>query len=244
MTHDLSTAKFSTLERARSSYQAAAYSLPLTDNDPKVENIDENCSSYTNPLSLDKSEIRARSSNGPNVSPLPATASSPSPMDSKGVHQYEYEVSLVPSPLWIGRDSDDTSRLLLIPAPRSSHHTSSQCHSLPLSSTSRPFSVTFPTSTSAWLEVRTRDRNNAHLTSFAGMIAKNIADIDTLIKATYEAQTARYTVKRQISDGDDEDSKRAVLMTNIARMKAAGWKRERFAPEKYQELCAMALAEL
>lgn len=63
---------------------------------------------------------------------------------------------------------------------------------------------------------------------------------------TRAVQSARFFTKRLASYGleDDEETRAANLRFRIARLKAAGWKMERFAPGRYQELCARALAEL
>ena len=76
------------------------------------------------------------------------------------------------------------------------------------------------------------------------MIADHISTVDTLIQKTQEVQSARYFTKRLASYGEDEETKAANLRFRIARLKASGWKMERFAPGRYQELCARALGEL
>ena len=107
-----------------------------------------------------------------------------------------------------------------------------------------PSLITFSTSTSSWLHSRAYKRYNGHLISFSEMLAKHIRTIDSLIQTTQEAQSARHTIKRMASYGDDEEARARDLKARIARLKAAGWRRERFAPEKYQDLCEEALAEL
>ena len=76
------------------------------------------------------------------------------------------------------------------------------------------------------------------------MLAKHIRIIDSLIKTTQEAQAVRQIIKKMASYGDDEEARARDLKARIARLKAAGWRRERFAPERYQDLCEEALAEL
>lgn len=76
------------------------------------------------------------------------------------------------------------------------------------------------------------------------MLAKHIRTIDSLVQATQEAQSVRHTIKRMTSYGDDEEARARDLKARIARLKAIGWRRERFAPERYQDLCEEALAEL
>lgn len=109
---------------------------------------------------------------------------------------------------------------------------------------SRPTSVTFAVSVDSWLQVRSYERYNNRLAAFAEVIANHISAVDVLIQKTRGVQSARYFTKRLASYGEDEESRAANLRFRIARLKAVGWKMERFAPERYQELCARALAEL
>ena len=76
------------------------------------------------------------------------------------------------------------------------------------------------------------------------MIVNHLSIIETLTQKTKGVQSARYFTKRLASYGEDEETRAANLRFRIARLKANGWKMERFAPERYQELCARALAEL
>lgn len=87
------------------------------------------------------------------------------------------------------------------------------------------------------------DRYNAHLISFAGMLDYHLRVIDTLLHDTKTALANRYTCIRLPSFADEE-AKAADLRVRTERLKAGGWKRERFAPERYQDLCERALAEL
>lgn len=109
---------------------------------------------------------------------------------------------------------------------------------------SRPTSITFSDSVDSWLQARAYERYNNCLATFDEMIANHISTVDILIQKTRGVQNARYFTKRLASYGDDEETKAANLRFRIARLKASGWKMERFAPERYRELCARALAEL
>ena len=111
-------------------------------------------------------------------------------------------------------------------------------------SDSRPTSVTFSVSVDSWLQARSYERYNNCLAAFAEVIATHISSVETLIQKTKGVQSARYFTKRLASYGEDEESRAANLRFRIARLKASGWKMERFAPGRYQELCAKALAEL
>ena len=67
------------------------------------------------------------------------------------------------------------------------------------------------------------------------MLARHIQTIDVLIRATREAQ-ARGRKGEEVMMGD--------LKTRIRRLKEGGWRRERFCPGRYQDLCDVALGEL
>ena len=109
---------------------------------------------------------------------------------------------------------------------------------------SRPTSTTISVSVDSWLRARSHERYNHHLAAFAEVIANHISAVDTLIRKTRAVQSARYFTKRLASHGEDEELKAANLRFRIARLKASGWKMDRFAPGRYQELCTRALAEL
>ena len=76
------------------------------------------------------------------------------------------------------------------------------------------------------------------------MLNNHISTINILIQSTQEAQRMKYFAKRLVSHGDDEAARAADLKSRIVRLKAAGWRRERFRPEMYEALCERALDEL
>ena len=76
------------------------------------------------------------------------------------------------------------------------------------------------------------------------MLHSHIQAINSLIQATKEAQAANQAGRRLVSYGYSEEAKAADLKARIERLKKNGWTRKRFRPERYQELCAKALAEL
>ena len=65
------------------------------------------------------------------------------------------------------------------------------------------------------------------------MLARHIQTIGGLIRATREAQ-ARWRKGDEMGD----------LKVRIRRLREAGWRRERFSPGRYQDLCDVALADL
>ena len=129
------------------------------------------------------------------------------------------------------------------PCMRSQTSTHQHCVSA-AHSDSRPTSITLSASVESWLQARSYERYNNCLAAFAEMIANHIEAVDALIEKTRGVQSARYFTKRLASHGEDEESRAANLRFRIARLKASGWKMERFSPDRYQDLCARALAEL
>ena len=93
-----------------------------------------------------------------------------------------------------------------------------------------------------------RLRYDAHLADFRDMLDRHHSEVLALIVATMEAQTNRYSGWRQSvfveREADDEDLKAAHLQERIMRLRAKGWKRERFDPSRYEDLCEQAMAEL
>ena len=118
-----------------------------------------------------------------------------------------------------------------------------QRHASPAHSDSRPTSIAFSVSVDSWLQARSCERYNKRLAAFAGVIANHVSTIEIQTRKTQEVQSARYFTKRLASYGEDEETRAANMRFRIARLKASGWKMERFSPERYQELCAKALAE-
>ena len=65
------------------------------------------------------------------------------------------------------------------------------------------------------------------------MLARHIQTIEGLIRATREAQ-ARGRKGDEMGD----------LKARIRRLREGGWRRERFSPGRYQDLCDVALGDL
>ena len=84
----------------------------------------------------------------------------------------------------------------------------------------------------------------ADLAAFADMLDNHIATVNALIASTQANLAMRNSGKRQAAYEDDEVMEEADLEARVKRLKATEWKRERFRPEKYQELCKRALEEL
>lgn len=255
MTHSLSIAKLHALEQAKASYQAAASSL----SDPDIileihASYDTDSLSTCSSMSLPESEcwgshiaiadtfVRHDSADG--------CASSPSSIEPDGVIHSSNK--LRPSPLCITKvsrfDTQPNKRKddRVIPKASSMPHCNTPSKRRPSTppTASRPIFVIFSNSVDSLFQLRNYDLYNDHLTSFAKMLASHISAVDLNIQKTQEAQAARYFTKRQAIYGEDQEAKAADLRARISRLRANRGQMERFAPERYQELCAQALAEL
>ncbi|MCJ1391189.1 hypothetical protein MMC18_004051 [Xylographa bjoerkii] len=107
-----------------------------------------------------------------------------------------------------------------------------------------PATVTFSECTTTWLHDRATQRYNAHVVDFEQMLHNHVEVVDMLIRATAEVQADRHPDKTPTSSSNDDEARAADRGARIEKLKANGWKRERFRPERYQDLCARALAEL
>lgn len=229
---NLSAAKVSLLERAKASYLSAAASLPesnFSTSDLVDHHSDDSSDNTTESFGLPSRP----STPCLNRAPSSAYPSSPSSVESVEDFLHNQEDIPKPSPLRINKVQRLGSILDTPTTPRPTR---------PISVASAK-SVTFAPSTSTWLQERSLDRYNAHLISFASMLDHHIRVVDTLLDDVKIAQANRYTCTRLPSYADEE-TKTADLRVRIGELKAKGWKRERFAPERYQELCERALAEL
>jgi len=250
LTHDLSTAKLYVLKEAKSSYQAAASSLPIADITPEIDDDDDNFSYITYASSdSDESEILDYYKFAPDLSTPPAYVTSPSSVESCDFGQ---EVKrLRTSPLCLPRSSSfvgewrkEDRKIVQFDNTIDSFPTPPK--SLPMTPTSvaRPQSVHLHALELELLHSRIHERYNASLATFAELLANHTHSIDLLIQKAQEADANRYTIKRQLSFYGDEEAKASDIKARISRLKAIGWRRARFLPERYQDLCAAALAEL
>jgi hypothetical protein len=112
----------------------------------------------------------------------------------------------------------------------------------PSSPTPATFTMSTRTNTSVWMLDQAQRRFDALVAELAPMLERHIEAINMMIEDAVEAKTHRY-VSTNVDSGDEEKN-RIARQVRIAKLKARGWKRERFNPQRYQELCAKALAEL
>ena len=232
---NLSAAKISLLVRAKESYLKAVASLPKSSliASDSVDHHSDDSSENTS----ESSELPSRHStpcpNRTSTTTYPSSPSSPSSVESAEDFLYDQDYIPKPSPLRIGQAHQPSS---IFSSPTTSRP------ARPISAASVK-SVIFTVSTSTWLQKRSSDRYSAHLISFAGMLDYHIRVIDALLQDAQSAQANRHACIRLPSYADDE-TKAADRRGRIERLKAKGWKRKRFAPERYKELCERALAEL
>lgn len=108
--------------------------------------------------------------------------------------------------------------------------------------TPTPKTVAFSEGTTTWLRGRAGERYDSHRIELLDMIQGHIDAADMLIEATKRAQMVRQTVSIGLDDG--EESPVVDRQARIKELRARGWQRERFRPERYQELARKALSEL
>ena len=243
--HPLSVSKLQSLEEAKTSYEAAASRLPapqrFLDLDPTFDDDCDTCSTHSS--SSVESEILDYYRYTSRPSTPHDDASSFSTVES--VNVFQGSGFLKPSPLRIRKSplSDNQDNQLFSQALTQAPSAPPPTFRPPTPPRLRPASISL-SDTSDWLRRCSLERYNSHLASFASMLANHVSNIESLILKTREAQSMRYFAKRLASYGEDETAKAADLKARAVRLKAAGWRRERFRPEKYQELCDRALEEL
>ncbi|KAL8784201.1 MAG: hypothetical protein Q9213_004093 [Squamulea squamosa] len=249
--HDLSEAKVLNLFQARKSYEAAAASLPLaTDSTPNGGWDDESILEPPNSSNAPwfQTPVKSRIAKYQSVSPTLA-----SKFHFRTARASREAVE--PSPLHIHKNLQISS--FPITPPRSNPARSHQCefqlsppqtpgsriHDEISPSSSRRLSVTFSASSFTWFQQRSTRRYNAHVADFSIMLKGHIASVEHAISNLRDIRSDRH-VERLASFGANPGARAADLRVRIGRLKADGWKRKRFAPERYQELCVKALAEL
>lgn len=247
--HDLSDAKVSSLLQAKESYKAAANSLPVANASRLSWDDDAMFETPNSPgTPWFQSPIRSRIAKYQCASPTLASRFQFRPARAS-------RDLMEPSSLHIHKNLEINSFPITPPRsrPARSHRAdfrqsppqtppSKARNSIALSSGSR-LSVTFSASSFTWLHQRSTERYNDHVAEFSSMLQGNIASVENAISSVRDIQSNRQ-VKRLASFGANPEARAVDLRARIARLKANGWKRKRFAPERYQELCAKALAEL
>ena len=123
---------------------------------------------------------------------------------------------------------------------------SSPCTPLPTTSYQlrTPATVTFSECTTTWLQDRATQRYSAHAANFEPMLLRHVEVVDILIRSTMKVQADRHTAQASARSINGSQSGATDRQARIEKLKANGWKRERFRPERYRELCGQALAEL
>ncbi|KAI4250800.1 MAG: hypothetical protein LQ352_005244 [Teloschistes flavicans] len=257
--HDLSETKLTRLHQAREAYDAAAISLPSkqgvlwrqswsTDAGSVRSGISENSEDmwYGSPtknrwierfaISLPYSDRNQRSS-----ARTSNRALKPSPLR---IHKHLVRGSLTVTPPRSRPPENEANhgfRQSQIP-PLSAKPTDDTNPSTPPRPAS-PLSVTLLSSTTISPHGQTRLRFDRLLVEFADMLRGHKDAVERLILGVQDSQTSRH-VKRLASFSADKEARAADLQRRIVKLRAIGWERERFRPERYQDLCETALAEL
>ncbi|MCJ1374785.1 hypothetical protein MMC20_006017 [Loxospora ochrophaea] len=115
------------------------------------------------------------------------------------------------------------------------HTTPKHCRSTSSSLTPSPLrirkiSVSFTADTNSWLLQRSVERYNAQLLSFAAQLRRHVEIVSELYHWTVKAQRMEYASEE--------------METRVERLRANGWKRERFDSGRYEALGRMAWVEL
>ena len=240
LTHNFSISKLPMLKTARASYEAAALSLPVAESTNYDHIFQNNDTSSERSFSTFNASVKTTTPS-PSRPGSPICSSSPSSIDSHYSID-DYKDIRRPSPLRINKPANSYSNPVSdtnepsTPVPRIPHS--------PSVTSIRPSSITFSASASTWLKSRAHDRYNAHLTSFAEMLAAHLEVVESLISAAEEIQGNRYTARRLINHGSEGEARAEDMRARIVKLRERGWKRARFAPERYMNLCAKALSEL
>ncbi|KAL8920953.1 MAG: hypothetical protein Q9208_005979 [Pyrenodesmia sp. 3 TL-2023] len=250
--NDLAREKLQSLESAVASYTAAAAALPASE---ALATWDTDWNLVKKSDFIHTTQLRTPTKRG--LAQCHDVFSTFTPIPPRRFTR-ESIGALIPSPLHIKTDVDPGSVPNTPPRSKpagtvSNAFRKSQCY-LPFTPpknvipSSPPFSarrrsITFSASPFQWLQDRSARRYNAHLTDFANMLRDHRDVVENLISDVKDIQGNK-RVKRLASFGEDREARAADLRERIVRLRAKGWRRERFSPEKYQRICALALAEL
>jgi len=232
-THNLSATKPRTLQLARESYEAAAASLPrpatlaVTAKDDENDDYEEeeDANSSTRSFSDTASSYSVTSSHTPNDDDDDDNERPTSPHPTTQPPPPRRPASPAPSP------PSTTSTAALRPSPlrirkKAVHFPPTPPRSHPSPPPSFPHRPN--PSTASY---------NTHLISFATTLQTRIHAVDALLHRTDVAQQHG----RRGAGGDGEAEGREA---RIERLRAGGWRRERFVAGRCEEVCARALAEL
>ncbi|KAI9834757.1 MAG: hypothetical protein M1819_002843 [Sarea resinae] len=112
--------------------------------------------------------------------------------------------------------------------------------------TSRRNSLQLDDNTDVWLRLRALERFNNHLVSLSESIQDHLKAVDSQIISISEAQANwKLPIPFKLHAGaPQEDINLVEKRARIERLRANGWKRERYCGARYEDLCQRALAEL
>lgn len=251
--HDLSDTKLTNLNQAREGYKAAATCLPAIEKPVWRESwIDDATSGKSDSTEIPwyQTPTKCRLTQQPKMSPSVFTGTETGSARSS-------VRALQPSPLRIRKYFNVDGFPITPPknkctvlvgdgfSPEKEHLPCPPTDIDPYTSPppSRPLSIALSASSHTSPLQQSRERYNRYLADFADLLQGHVVSIEDLISSVKNAQANR-NVKRLASFGADREAWEADLRDRIVRLRASGWRWERFRPEKYQDLCEVALAEL
>ena len=255
--HDLSETKLATLQKARRHFEATANALP----NAKTLASRDSWASAAGSARLDPTETQwfqtptktriARISQLSQFSPFSPMSPSALTDNHIGSARSSYQ-ALKPSPLRIRIPKPFEPNCIPVTPPKLERSKDGtplvSPPSIGLRTPSR-HSRQSSTATAWWKSPHaspsqiSHGRYNRLLEDFATMLQGHIASVDHLMKDVQTVQANRH-IKRLASFSADKEARSADLRERIVKLKASRWKRTRFRPEKYQDLCEVALAEL
>lgn len=263
--HDMFMAKVESFQHAKLCFEQAILSLPLpamcsnnngacsTDSASEIDDtasLDDSVSSMGSPQPV---EVTKMSSIEPfeqpissigTLKPLPLIICKAAQSGNTSFKEKRafFEAKLVTSKSMPSSELSPKSPASETPSPATSPRMVSVSHcdnapSIPM--TSPKLNITGPHS-------RAQERYNEQLQDFAQILTKHIYHVDRAIATTREAQASgrRRLIKERKYASNEEDENAMDLRARIIKLKARGWIRERFMPERYQKICERALAEL
>lgn len=263
--HSMSLAKIQTLQHAKSSFEKATSSLPILDTRNVINDscspdsvseaddsvsLEDSVSSIGSPHLVDSVRTKSRELSAP---PSPTTDTlKPLPLQiskhvQSGSTSFKEKRAFFEAKLYSSKRTPSISTLPKSPvsekpspAPSPSMGPLGACHTPHLKPKTSLYS-SIPR-----VQSLAHERYIKQLQDFAQTLTKHVCSVDEAIAATQEAQAngRRRLIKERKSRSNEDEEEVMDLQTRIARLKAKGWIRERFMPERYQKLCERVLSEL
>ena len=260
--HDMSMAKIQKLQHTKSCFERAISSLPQPDirlniNDPcstdsgsendDTASLDDSVSSVGSPQPI---AVVKSSSKDPAEQPSPSPGSrKPLPLQicraiQNGSSSFNEKRAFFEAKLAASNGAPSRIASPKSPTVEEAVLTADPALDCPPPNYNKP--LPSPGTDTTGIYSPAQERYNEQLHEFAQMLEMHSSSVDRLIATTREAQATgrRRLIKERKDESSMDDENAMELRTRIIRLKAKGWVRELFIPEKYQKLCERALAEL